>query len=215
MCCCYYMEDSPKLRPIVEAAKRSKLYLDHIAKIPSPLTVGDEVFPGALVPVIASSRSGKKSVYPMLWGYHVEGVERLIVNARSESAAEKKTFRDSWAIHRCIIPASWYYEWSRVRTPNGKTRPADKYRIMPKGENETDLTWLCGLYRMEEDYPHFVVLTRPPGEGIAFIHDRMPLILPEKEVDRWIDPNVNPHMLLESALTDMIAEKVSGPQPGQ
>ena len=204
MCCRYYMEESPELRPIVEAAEKSKLYRDHIAKIPCSLTTKGEVFPGALVPVIASSKIGKKSVFPMLWGYHVDGLERLIVNARSESAAEKKTFRDSWAMHRCIIPASFYYEWQHIPTANGKTRPGDKYVIMPKDER---LTWLCGLYRMENDYPHFVVLTRPPGEGISFIHDRMPMILPEKDVDRWIDPGVNPHMLLSSALTDMLAEK--------
>jgi putative SOS response-associated peptidase YedK len=66
---------------------------------------------------------------------------------------------------------------------------------------------------MENSYPHFVVLTREPGESISFIHDRMPFILPEEEIGNWIDPNRNPHMLLESALTDMVFEKQErGPQ---
>ena len=204
MCCRYYMELSPRLRPIVEAAANSRLYQNNIAKIPKPLITEGEVFPDSLVPVIASNRAGKKTVFPMIWGYHVQGVGRLIANARVETAPEKPAFRDGWAMHRCIIPASWYYEWEHIPTANGKTKAGEKYAIMPKGG---ELTWLCGLYRMEEGYPHFVILTREPGESIAFIHDRMPMILPEEAVERWIDPNMNPHAMLSAALTDMVAEK--------
>ena len=75
---------------------------------------------------------------------------------------------------------------------------------MPRGG---ELTWLCGLYRLEDGYPHFVLLTREPGESVAFLHDRMPFMLPEPEIDNWIDPTRNPHLLLGSALTDMVFEK--------
>jgi len=204
MCCRYYMEMSPKLRPIVEAAQRSGLYRDSIEKLARPLTVEGEIFPDALVPVLATSRSGEKTVFPMVWGYHVPGISRLIANARVENAAEKPVFRDSWIAHRCAVPASWYFEWEHILSPSGRARAGDKYALMPKGG---ELTWLCGLYRMENSYPHFVVLTREPGESISFIHDRMPFILPEEEIGNWIDPNHNPHMLLESALTDMVFEK--------
>ena len=158
------------------------------------------------MPVIASSKAGKKTVFPMIWGYHVDGVGRVIANARAESAAEKPTFRESWAMHRCIIPASWYYEWEHIPTASGRTKAGDKYAIMPKGG---ELTCLCGLYRMENGYPHFVILTRAPGESVAAIHDRMPMILSEADAERWIDPAVNPHVLLSAALTDMVAEKVT------
>lgn len=204
MCCRYYMEMSPRLRPIVEAAARAKLYRDNVEKIAKPLVTGGEVFPGSLVPVLASNRAGKKAVFPMLWGYHAAGVERLIANARVETAAEKPLFREGWAMHRCVIPASWYYEWARIPTANGKTKAGDKYAIMPSGG---ELTCLCGLYRMEDGYPHFVVLTRAPGESVAAIHDRMPLILSEADAESWINPKLNPHVLLSRALTDMVAEK--------
>lgn len=198
MCCRYYMEMS---RPIVEGAQRSKLYTDHIAQIPRPMAAEGEIFPGSMVPVLATGRSGRKAAFPMLWGYRVPGIARLVVNARSETAAEKPSFREGWAAHRCVIPASWYYEWEHLHTPSGAGKPGAKYAIEPRGEA---LTWLCGVYRMEEGFPHFVVLTREAGESVAFLHDRMPLILPEAEIDRWIDPAVNPHMLLGEALTDMI-----------
>ena len=200
MCCRYYMELSPRLRPIVEEAKRSRLYANSIHQIAKPLTTEGEVFPGSMVPVLATNKAGEKAVFPMIWGYNVPGIHRLIANARCETAAEKSSFKESWATHRCVVPASWYYEWSHVLTPSGKQNPGEKYAIQPK---EEQLTYLCGLYRMEDNFPHFVILTREPGDSVAFIHDRMPFILPENEIGRWIDPYTNPHILLQSALTEM------------
>ena len=73
---------------------------------------------------------------------------------------------------------------------------------------KTDMTWLCGLYRFENDLPVYVILTREPGQEVSAIHDRMPLILPEDLVSRWIRPDENPDELLEFALTEMVLEKV-------
>ena len=69
------------------------------------------------------------------------------------------------------------------------------------------MTWLAGLYRIENGLPVFVVLTREPAEELRFIHDRMPLILPEQLVDEWIRPGAKPEELVKEALTDMIFEK--------
>jgi putative SOS response-associated peptidase YedK len=77
--------------------------------------------------------------------------------------------------------------------------------IQPKG---SAVTWLCGLYRIEEGLPVFVILTREPGEEIRFIHDRMPLIMPEHLIDEWIRPDTRPEDILGQALTDMVFEKV-------
>ncbi len=71
------------------------------------------------------------------------------------------------------------------------------------------MTWLCGLYRIEEGLPTFVVLTREPGEEKRFIHDRMPLIMPGDFVDEWIRPDVKPETLVNAALTEMVYEKVN------
>lgn len=70
------------------------------------------------------------------------------------------------------------------------------------------MTWLCGLYRMEDNLPHFVVLTRDPVGELAAIHDRMPLMMPRDMIDAWIDPDADPASLLSGALTDMIIEKM-------
>ena len=76
--------------------------------------------------------------------------------------------------------------------------------IQPKNSN---MTWLCGLYRMEDGFPAFTVLTRDPAGELCKIHDRMPLILPQDKIDAWIDPNTKPEELLQFSLTDMVVEK--------
>ena len=87
---------------------------------------------------------------------------------------------------------------------NGKKETGAKYLIQPKGDH---VTWLCGLYRFEDGLPHFVVLTRPPSEEISFIHDRMPLMLREKDVDEWISPDAKPDEIAYRAVTDLHYEK--------
>ena len=67
----------------------------------------------------------------------------------------------------------------------------------------SSVTWLCGLYRIENNVPVFVVLTREPGQELARIHDRMPLILPPEAALEWILPQTRPEDLLQYALTDM------------
>lgn len=155
------------------------------------------------MPVIAPNRSGRRTVYPMRWGYPGKS---LLINARSETAAEKKTFRDDWKMHRCVVPASWYFEWEHRVDSEGRKHTGDKYMIQPK---DSAMTWLCGLYRIESGLPVFVVLTRETSEKIQFIHDRMPLVLPEKLVDEWIRPEARPEELLSYAVTDMAFERVT------
>lgn len=53
--------------------------------------------------------------------------------------------------------------------------------------------------------PFFVILTREPGEQIRFIHDRMPLILPEHLVNDWFNQDVDPDKLVGEAVTDVVA----------
>ncbi|MBR0381229.1 MAG: SOS response-associated peptidase family protein [Eubacterium sp.] len=199
MCCRYWADESPELRQIVEEMNRSPL----VGKWhqTTGIKTSGEIRPADVVPVIAPNRQGRRAVYPMKWGFSGKS---LLMNARSETAAVKPTFREAWERHRCIVPASWYFEWEHIKDNSGKKHTGDKYMIQPR--NST-MTWLCGLYRIEEGMPVFVVLTREPGESIRFIHDRMPLILPEDLTDAWIRPDSRPEDLLSRALTDMIFEK--------
>ena len=199
MCGRYWIDDSEEISEIVEEMNHSPLVLRWQKK--TEINPFGEIRPTDVVPVIAPNRSGERAVFPMKWGFTGRS---LLINARSETAGSKPTFRESWERRRCIVPASWYFECEHLRGNNGKMRTGDKYRIRPKN---SAVTWLCGLYRIEEGLPVFVILTREPGEEIRFIHDRMPLILPQQCINDWIRPSTKPEELLGEALTDMIFEK--------
>jgi putative SOS response-associated peptidase YedK len=139
----------------------------------------------------------------MKWGFTGK---TLLINAKTETAAIKPTFRDAWASHRCIVPASWYFEWEHMTMSDGKKKTGDKFMLQPKGSS---VTWLCGLYRIEDGLPCYVILTREPSEELRFIHDRMPLMLSDQCIDEWINPNANPAEVIKKAQTDILYKRVS------
>ena len=205
MCTRFYLDDSiPELKNILEAGTRGSLARRFLTTHGRPILTSGEVRPTDIVPVIAPNASGQKSVFPMQWGFLARDQRRPLFNARMETAKEKPTFRDAWTKHRCIIPAAFYYEWEHFTSPSGKTMTGSKYAIQPAG---CTATWLCGLYRIEDGYPVFVILTKSPTDELARIHDRMPLMLPEDMIDAWIQPTENPEELLSYALSDMVIEK--------
>lgn len=205
MCTRYALEkDLPELKDIIETALRSSLTSKFVDTHARPLITDGEVRPTDIVPVLAPNAKGIKSVFPMQWGFLARDGKRSLFNARVESAMDKPTFKDAWKSHRCIIPASYYFEWEHFKSVDGKVKTGDKYAIQPRG---CTVTWLCGLYRIEDDYPVFVVLTKEPTTELSKIHDRMPLMLPKERIDEWISPGVNPDEIVPYALSDMVIEK--------
>ncbi|MCR4903154.1 MAG: SOS response-associated peptidase [Butyrivibrio sp.] len=205
MCTRYALEkDLPELKEILETVVKSSLTNKFIDTHARPLITDGEVHPTDIVPVIAPNSKGLRSVFPMQWGFLAKDNKRTLFNARVESANEKPTFKDAWLSHRCIIPASYYFEWEHFKSNDGKVKTGDKFAIQPTG---CTVTWLCGLYRIEEGYPVFVILTKEPTAELGKIHDRMPLMLPEDKIDEWINPSSDPEKLLSYAMSDMIIEK--------
>lgn len=202
MCCQYYIEKTEKLEDVVEEMNRSPLLPRFQRRRENSF---GRIRPTDVAPALATSRGGKPAVFPMQWGFRGR---TLLINARAESAASKPTFRESWLEHRCALPASFYVEWEHPAGSDGKPRNGDPFRLRPRGEK---MLWLCGLYRIEEGLPRFVVLTREPGDEIRFLHDRMPLMLPENCLEDWIRPGTDPAPLLGFALTGMEFSRLDMP----
>ena len=143
MCTRYALEkDLPELRDIIAAALRSLLAQKFVDTHARPVIIDGEVRPTDIVPVIAPDAKGRRAVFPMQWGFLAKDNKRTLFNARVETAGEKPTFKDAWQSHRCIIPASYYFEWEHFVSPGGKKKAGQKYAIQPKGST---ITWLCGL----------------------------------------------------------------------
>ena len=187
MCGRYYIaedDQAEELKQIIDMINR---------KHNGDIKTAGEVFPSETVPVIATSRTQKITPFAMEWGYSTSDGNRLI-NARSETASQKPTFRDGMLQRRCIIPASWYFEW----TKNEKGKP--KYAI---GAENKNVIYMAGIYRFEHDKPVFSILTRDPAESIQFIHHRMPVILPREAVRDWLNTSYRAEEVLQSAMLNV------------
>ena len=195
MCGRYHIDDGRddvELNGIIEAVNRRAAM--------EPVKTSGDVFPTDIVPVVASSRSMKPSAFAMRWGYAL-GDGRRIINARSETAESKPLFRDGMLNRRCAVPATNYYEWER------RSRERTKYAIQPAAGG---LFYMAGIYRIEDGRPVFTILTREPAESIAFIHDRMPVILPADLVKDWIDPRHQAGEILAHAVLDVAHAREPG-----
>ncbi len=214
MCCRYFMELSPELRPFVDRAMRSPLREAMVTRLGRPMKTEGEVRPTDIAPVVApSAKAHAPAVYPMVWGFaNPKGNGAPLLNARVETAATKPFWKEAWRSRRCVIPASWYFEWEHLMGPDGKKKTGQKYMLQPKNSS---VTYLAGLYRMEERggirVPVFTVLTREAAEGVRFLHDRMPVILPREAVKEWISPTGAPEEIIRSAVTELYCEKAGGP----
>ena len=198
----------PELRPYIEAARRMSIAEQIMRQLARPAAMTGEIRPTDMAAVIAPNKHGERSVFPMLWCFYEESLHKPIVNCRVETAKVKPLWSNSWKQRRCVIPASYYFEWHHYTDSKGKVRTGDKYAIQPCG---SEVTYLARLYRIEElrnlKYPVFAVLTRAPTDELRRIHDRMPLILPENAIDEWISPNKEPNKVVDVAVTDVVIEK--------
>ena len=148
MCTRYFLDDKILgFIDIIESAYHSPLLDKFLERFGKSVVATGEVHPTDIAPVFASNKDGIRTVYPMRWGFQNPYHHSTLFNARTETAAQKPMFGDAWKSHRCIVPASYYFEWAHVKDPNGKTTTGDKYRIHP---TVAAATWLCGLYRIEE-----------------------------------------------------------------
>ena len=152
-----------------------------------------EVFPGDVAAVIASNRKLEPQAFGMKWGYQLPD-GKLIFNARSETASQKAMFADGMRQRRCLVPADSYFEWQK--TGQGK----QKYEIAPA--NLAGF-FLAGIYRIEQGRPVFSILTKEPVESIAFIHNRMPVILPNEAMKDWLNPKYEGQDFLSMAIGNM------------
>jgi putative SOS response-associated peptidase YedK len=148
------------------------------------------VSPGQNLPVIFS-RAGHAALSLMKWGLPAgfqqkeKEHEFLSYNARIETALQKKSFSQLMRGRRCTVLCSGYYEWKKE---DGKSIPyfiySPKMSILP----------LAGLWTESTDgnTKCFTVITKNARRAISHIHDRMPLILAEEKIEKWIDSKYFP-----------------------
>ena len=147
------------------------------------------IAPGQMVPVIISQTPNQ--VVLMRWGLIPHWAKDAkaaykMINARVETLTQRPAFRGLLSHHRCLVPASGFYEWKEEG--KGKT----PYYIHPR---RVEFFAFAGLYDVwtkpdgEELYT-FTIITTDADAFMARLHHRMPVILPKVLEDAWLDPQI-------------------------
>ncbi len=135
--------------------------------------VSGDVHPSEHALVIAGEGAGL-CAKTMSWGFEPYQGNGLIINARAESVLQKPMFSGSVLQRRCAIPAGHFYEWNRMKEKAVFKR--DRSSIM----------YMAGVYQRFQDEERFVILTTAANDSVRPVHDRMPVILEEEELSKWI-----------------------------
>lgn len=125
------------------------------------------------------------------------------INARSETAAAKPTFRSSFEKRRCLIPVDGFYEWER------KTKGKLPHYIFAADGKPLPVAGLWSSWHDPESEERILtctILTGSPNPLLESIHDRMPVILSPEHWDTWLDPNYRDKDVLQTLMSVYPAE---------
>lgn len=174
--------------------------VEHRLSIEEQLKTG-EIFPKNLAPVLTQGNA-----MPMVWGFPRWNGGGAVINARAETAVEKRMFRQSLFTRRLVIPSTGFFEWQRVKGRKLK----DKYLLRLPG---TPMLYMAGMYNLYKlpdgrEEARFVILTTEANESVSVLHNRMPVILAPKEIQTWLSNEdfgqflyrAGPKLLLEKVL---------------
>lgn len=185
------------------------------------------VAPTQDVPVVRIAAADAPRTVDMLrWGLVPSWADDVsignrMINARSETVAEKPAYRSSFKSKRCIVPIDGFFEWQKKS--GGKKQPYWIHR------HDNALMGVAGLWARWKgvakegeviELDTFTIITTDPHPIVAPIHDRMPAILSPESFAIWLDPKEHrPDVLLplihhrngEALTTTPVAPRVNNP----
>ena len=132
-----------------------------------------DIRPTDQAPVLVGREDGM-ILQSVRWGLPGFQKGQVIFNARCETAMEKPMFRDGILRSRIVIPAVSFYEWNKLKEKNVFKRPDGK------------VIYMAGFCRGEGEMERFTILTTAANASMQPVHDRMPLILEESEIEPWL-----------------------------
>lgn len=162
--------------------------------------------PSQHLPVVMADGERRRRLQFMRWGLvpvwakpeDVRSVGSKMINARSETVAEKPSFKHAFLRRRCLVPVNSFYEW-KTEGGTGKKAVKTPYRIFLRDQ---PLFAFAGIYEEwkfrgsntpPEGVPprllSFSILTTDANEFMEGLHARMPVILPPSAQGDWLDPD--------------------------
>ena len=148
--------------------------------------------PGQEVATIAQTLEGRRQLRMRRWGL-VPGWTRdrrigsRLINARAETAAVRPAFREALRLRRCVVPADGFYEWAASGPGSGPRQP---YYIALPDRAPFAIAGLFERWRDEDGawLETCALLTVAANDRVRGLHDRMPAILAQRDLEAWLDP---------------------------
>ena len=165
-------------------------YCPHIPRPAHPHRARYNVAPGQSIPVVRTQPGPRaRQIVEMHWGLVPSwatdpAIGHRMINARTETAAQKPAFREAFKHRRCLIPVDGFYEWTHAA---GRKQP---YFIRLKDPGVFALAGLWETWRKPDRtaLESCTILTTAANNLIKPLHDRMPVILAPPTHDQWLDP---------------------------
>lgn len=157
------------------------------------------IAPTQPVPVIRLEQ-GTRQFILMRWGFIPGWVKDpktfpLVINVRSESAAEKPSFRAAFTRRRCLMPADGFYEWHRLGEGRRQENRPYLFRRPDRGFFAFAALWETWHSPDGSEIDTVAMVTGPANGQMAAIHHRSPVIVPPEAFDAWLDPAAEPAAL--------------------
>lgn len=179
MCGRYYIDiDNEEIKKIIKEAQKN-IYENYKT---------GEIFPTNIAPIYIEDDNKMKPVLAK-WGFPKWDGKGVIINIRAESLNEKQMFKRLISYKRCIVPASYYFEWKKeeqaknkykISNPNSNVYMAGLYNVVTNKENKQ-------LSLFENMDIFYTIITRNANESVSNIHSRMPLVFNNEEMHEWIN----------------------------
>jgi putative SOS response-associated peptidase YedK len=146
---------------------------------------------------------GERRLSMLRWGLipfwaRDPSIAAKLINARSETVAEKRSFREAVRKRRCIVPSDGFYEWKRAgsRKQAWYFCPSDASRTAESGTVGRVTLAMAGLWEIwsgpdGEPVETCCLLTTAANAVMAPVHDRMPVLLDDNGIRRWLDPSMH------------------------
>ena len=162
------------------------------------------------LPVMRAAPGGARELSLLRWGLVPSwakdpGIGARMINARSETVAEKPAFRAAFRRRRCLVPMCGFYEWQKSA---GRKVP-HFVRLL-----NAEIFAAAGLHEHwpgkdgAEPIDSYTILTTNANEMMRALHDRMPVILHERDYEAWLDPDNADTEALGALLTPFPAEEM-------
>ena len=166
------------------------------------------VAPTQEMPVI--ERHSPNKLVLRKWGIQPSWSNMFLINAQSEKLPFSNIWKRAFLESRCIVPASYFFEWQKAT--DGK----QPYLIRLKNKEMMGFAGIVVSYKDKNgtDQEGYVIITTTPNSLMEKIHNRMPVILKKSDEDDWLNPDITEYSQLEKMLnpydaTEMEAYPVS------